>query len=46
MIGALISGIFFQKTGILPGSGLIGSLNVANTGVIFFLYSLRMAKKV
>jgi uncharacterized membrane protein YeaQ/YmgE (transglycosylase-associated protein family) len=45
VIGALSGGILFQKTGIMPGSGLIGSLIVATTGAIIFLYGLRMVKK-
>ena len=45
VIGALIGGILFQKTGIMPGSGLIASLIVATTGAIIFLYGLRMVKK-
>ena len=45
VIGALIGGFLFQKTGIMPGSGLIASLIVATTGAIIFLYGLRMVKK-
>jgi uncharacterized membrane protein YeaQ/YmgE (transglycosylase-associated protein family) len=45
MAGALIGGLLFQKAGIMPGSGLIGSLIVATTGAIIFLYGLRMVKK-
>jgi uncharacterized membrane protein YeaQ/YmgE (transglycosylase-associated protein family) len=46
MLGALIGGFLFQKAGILSGSGLIGSLIIATTGAIIFLYGLRMVKKV
>lgn len=46
MVGALIGGVVFQKAGILPGSGLIGSLIVATTGAVVFLYGLRLIKRV
>ena len=42
VVGALIGGLLFQKSGIMPGSGLIASLIVATTGAIIFLYGLRM----
>jgi uncharacterized membrane protein YeaQ/YmgE (transglycosylase-associated protein family) len=45
MVGALIGGLLFQKTGIMPGNGLTGSLIVATIGAIVFLYGLRMVKK-
>ena len=45
MLGALIGGLLFQEAGILSGSGLIGSLIVATTGAIIFLYGLRMVKR-
>ena len=45
MCGALIGGILFQKAGLMPGSGMIGSLIVATTGAIILLYGLRMVKK-
>jgi len=45
VMGALISGVLFEKTGFFAGNGLIGSLMVASTGAIVFLYALRMAKK-
>jgi uncharacterized membrane protein YeaQ/YmgE (transglycosylase-associated protein family) len=45
VIGALIGGILFEKTGILAESGLIGILIVATTGAIVFLYGLRMVKR-
>jgi len=46
VIGALIVGVLFEKTGIFAGSGLTGSLIVATTGAIVFLYGVRMVKKV
>jgi uncharacterized membrane protein YeaQ/YmgE (transglycosylase-associated protein family) len=46
VIGALIGGTIFEKTGIFSGSGLIGSLLVATIGAIIFLYGVRMVKKV
>jgi uncharacterized membrane protein YeaQ/YmgE (transglycosylase-associated protein family) len=46
VIGALIGGALFGKTGIFVGSGIIGTLIVATTGAIVFLYGVRMVKKV
>jgi uncharacterized membrane protein YeaQ/YmgE (transglycosylase-associated protein family) len=46
VIGALIGGILFEKAGLFPGSSLIGSLIVATTGAIVFLYGVRVFKKV
>jgi uncharacterized membrane protein YeaQ/YmgE (transglycosylase-associated protein family) len=46
VIGALIGGAIFEKTGIFFGSGLIGSLLVATIGAIVFLYGVRMVKIV
>ena len=45
MIGALIGGLLFQKAGLFAGSSLIGSLIVATTGAIVFLYGVRGFKK-
>jgi uncharacterized membrane protein YeaQ/YmgE (transglycosylase-associated protein family) len=45
MLGALIGGILFEKAGIFAGSSLIGSLVVATTGAIVFLYGVRVLKK-
>ena len=45
VIGALIGGILFEKAGLFSGSSMIGSLIVATTGAIIFLYGLRMVKK-
>lgn len=46
VMGALIGGAFFEKTGIFAGSGLMGSLIVAATGAMVLLYGVRMVKKV
>ena len=46
VMGALIGGALFEKTGIFAGNGLIGSMIVATTGAIVFLYGVRMVKKV
>ena len=45
MAGALIAGFLFERTGIVAESSLIGSLLVATSGAIIFLYGLRMVKK-
>ena len=45
VIGALIGGILFEKAGLFSGSSMIGSLIVATTGAIIFLYGLRMVKR-
>jgi uncharacterized membrane protein YeaQ/YmgE (transglycosylase-associated protein family) len=45
MLGALIGGILFEKAGIFAGSSLIGSLVVATTGAIVFLYGVRVLRK-
>ena len=42
VIGALIGGILFEKAGLFAGSSLIGSLIVATTGAIVFLYGVRV----
>jgi uncharacterized membrane protein YeaQ/YmgE (transglycosylase-associated protein family) len=46
VIGAVIGGVLFKKTEIFVGSGLTGSLLVATTGAIVFLYGVRMVKNV
>ena len=46
VIGALIGGILFEKAGLFTGSSLVGSLIVATTGAIVFLYGVRVFKKV
>jgi CBS domain-containing protein len=45
MVGALIGWILFERTGIFAGSSLIGSLLVATSGAIIFLYGLRVRSK-
>jgi uncharacterized membrane protein YeaQ/YmgE (transglycosylase-associated protein family) len=45
MAGALIGGLLFERAGLFPGSSLIGSLLVATSGAIIFLYGLRMFKR-
>ena len=45
MAGALIGGLLFERTGLFPESSLIGSLLVATSGAIIFLYGLRVFKK-
>jgi uncharacterized membrane protein YeaQ/YmgE (transglycosylase-associated protein family) len=45
IIGALIGGVLFEKTGIFAGSGIFGSLLVAAAGAIVFLYGVRMVRK-
>lgn len=46
IIGAIIGGIVFQETGILPGSGLTGSLIVAAMGATSLLYGVRWFRRV
>ena len=46
VMGGVIGWALFEKTGLFAGSGLIGSLLVATTGAIVFLYGVRMVKKV
>jgi len=46
VIGALIGGALSERSGIMAGSGLVGSLIAGTTGAIFFLYATRMFKKV
>lgn len=43
--GALIGGVLFEKAGLFPGSGLIGSLVVGTTSAIIFLYGVRFVRK-
>jgi uncharacterized membrane protein YeaQ/YmgE (transglycosylase-associated protein family) len=45
MLGALIGGLLFERTGLFAGNSLVGSLLVATSGAIIFLYGLRMVKK-
>lgn len=45
MAGALIAGLLFERTGLVAGSSLIGSLLVATSGAIIFLYGVRVLRK-
>jgi uncharacterized membrane protein YeaQ/YmgE (transglycosylase-associated protein family) len=45
VIGALIGGFLFQRSGAFAGSGLLGSLIVATIGAIVLLFGLRLIKK-
>jgi uncharacterized membrane protein YeaQ/YmgE (transglycosylase-associated protein family) len=45
MAGALIGGLLFERAGLFPGSSLIGSLLVATSGAIIFLYACGCSKK-
>lgn len=43
--GALIGGLLFERTGLFADSSLVGSLLVAISGAIIFLYGVRVLKK-
>jgi uncharacterized membrane protein YeaQ/YmgE (transglycosylase-associated protein family) len=45
VIGALIGGFLFQRSGAFAGSGLLGSLIVATIGAIVLLFLLRLIKR-
>jgi uncharacterized membrane protein YeaQ/YmgE (transglycosylase-associated protein family) len=45
VIGALIGGFLFQRSGAFAGSGLLGSLIVATIGAVVLLFGLRLIKK-
>ncbi|GAK56190.1 putative membrane protein [Candidatus Vecturithrix granuli] len=45
VIGALIGGFLFQRSGVFAGAGLLGSLIVATIGAIILLFVLRLIKK-
>ena len=45
MIGALIGGFLFQRSGVYAGGGLLGSLIVATIGAIILLFVLRLFKR-
>ena len=45
VIGALIGGFLFQRSGAFAGSGLLGSLIVATIGAVVLLFLLRLIKK-
>ena len=46
VIGALIGGFLFQRSGVFAGSGLLGSLFIATIGAIILLFVLRMFRRV
>ena len=41
VIGAVIGGFLFQRSGAFAGSGLLGSLIVATIGAVILLFVLR-----
>jgi uncharacterized membrane protein YeaQ/YmgE (transglycosylase-associated protein family) len=43
--GALIGGALSERTGIMAGSGLVGSLILGATGALAILYATRMFNK-
>ena len=45
MLGALLGGFLFQRSGVFAGSGLLGSLIVATIGAIILVFLLRLIKK-
>jgi uncharacterized membrane protein YeaQ/YmgE (transglycosylase-associated protein family) len=45
VIGAVIGGFLFQRSGAFAGSGLVGSLIVATIGAVILLFGLRLLKK-
>jgi uncharacterized membrane protein YeaQ/YmgE (transglycosylase-associated protein family) len=45
VIGAVIGGFLFQRSGAFAGSGLLGSLIVATIGAVILLFVLRLIKK-
>ena len=45
MVGATIGGLLFERIGLFGDSSLVGSLLVATSGAIIFLYSVRIIKK-
>ncbi len=45
MVGALIGGLLFERTGLFAGSSMIGSLLVATVSAIIFLYGIRVFNK-
>jgi uncharacterized membrane protein YeaQ/YmgE (transglycosylase-associated protein family) len=45
VIGALIGGFLFQRSGAFAGSGLLGSLIVATIGAVVLLFLLRLIKR-
>ena len=45
VMGALIGGFLFQRSGAFTGSGLLGSLIVATIGAVVLLFGLRLIKR-
>ena len=45
VMGALLGGFLFQRSGAFAGSGLLGSLIVATIGAVILLFVLRLIKK-
>lgn len=45
VMGALIGGTLFEKTGFFSESGLVGSLLFAITGALVLLYGVHQVKK-
>jgi uncharacterized membrane protein YeaQ/YmgE (transglycosylase-associated protein family) len=45
VIGALIGGFLFQRSGAFAGGGLLGSLIVATIGAIILLFLLRLIRR-
>ena len=45
MIGALIGGFLFQRSGVYGGGGLLWSLIVATIGAIILLFVLRLFRR-
>ena len=45
VIGAVIGSVLVERMDLFAGSGLPGSLAVATTGALVFLYGLRLTQK-
>ena len=45
MVGALLGGLIFERTGLFAEKGLTGCLIFATIGAITLLYSIRVIKK-
>jgi uncharacterized membrane protein YeaQ/YmgE (transglycosylase-associated protein family) len=45
VLGAVIGCVLVERTDLFGGSGIPGSLAVATTGALVFLYSLRLTQK-
>jgi len=46
VIGAVIGGFLFQRSGVFAGSGLLGSLFIATIGAVILLFVLRVFRRV